>query len=199
MQEEQPSTQPNEMTRLYSSSEQYCAIARPFFNTIYERINVPYPVLKNDIEIYRYELSNNPQMGPFIGLGIKNIDSSCYRYGVNTLNRNYENTEDNQGACIKISQYNGLYQTYFGSFLRNFQQILLDNTLESINSIIIQNKNELTTEINSNIKFTDQTNCTINFFTENETITNYNCNCEEIQVQTESKIQESAESQPGPM
>jgi len=181
-----------QIPRLYTTQNEYCAVAEPFVARIDETFNYLFENMQQNEEVYRTNYGNIPPYYEF-GIGLQSLDSYCRLiYNENTLeavsNRNYESTVPNPNAC------NSLYTNYINlvNQLINYKtsefkiEVKEQNIIGFINQIR-QIRDLGVKYIGSNITFSDQQRCVINLTRRTDAVGNLqtevtNCVCPGLEV-----------------
>ena len=181
-----------EIPPLFTTQEEYCAIAVPFTENADDTFNYSFQDMQQNDERYRTYFKRNLPYYVF-GSGLQSLDALCiFRQNEDTLeriysNRNFEDTAANPNACNLIGTNYPLFANKINNYnTQDFKDSAIENNILIFINQIRQIRDQNLKTIRSVMRFTDGQRCVINLSRrENggniETQTT-NCECPGLEV-----------------
>ena len=182
-----------EIPPLFTTQEEYCAIAVPFTENADDTFNYSFQDMQQNDERYRTYFKRNLPYYVF-GSGLQSLDALCiFRQNEDTLeriysNRNFEDTVVNPNACNLIGMNYPIFANKINNYnTLNFKNRAIENNISSLNNQIRQIRDQNLKTIRSFIRFTDQQLCRIDLTRRTDAVGNLqtevtNCVCPGLEV-----------------
>jgi len=157
-----------EIPPLFTTQEEYCAIAVPFTENADDTFDYSFQDMQQNDERYRTIYGNIPPYYEF-GIGLQSLDALClFSQNEDTLerrynNRNFENTAANPNACNMIGTNYPLFANKINNYnTQDFKNSAIENNILIFSNQIHQKRDQNLKRIRSVMRFTDGQRCVIN-------------------------------------